>query len=165
MEKSNENRLICNRCEEAVLEDDEFCPNCGIIFTENVFCTQHSRQLAEGVCVICTEAFCGRCGERVNDIFLCNRHQGYEIYQGMARVFGENDMSTVEYARKCLHENGLHPFIYNRKANPTSLGSTDYTLFRAAGGYDGQIINEVKLMVPCQEVLVAENLLRNLNIL
>jgi hypothetical protein len=42
------------------------------------------------------------------------------------------------------------------------LGGPDYSLFRASGEYDGHIINEFKLMVPCQEVEEAEAMLKEL---
>jgi hypothetical protein len=35
-------------------------------------------------------------------------------------------------------------------------------MFRASGEYDGHIINEFKLMVPCQEVLDAKTILQDL---
>lgn len=41
-------------------------------------------------------------------------------------------------------------------------GSGDHTLFRASGEYDGHIVNEIKVMVPCQEVIQAEDILRDL---
>jgi hypothetical protein len=44
------------------------------------------------------------------------------------------------------------------------LGGTDYSLFRASGDFDGHIINEIKLMVPCSEVLEAEKLISEINI-
>ena len=53
----------------------------------------------------------------------------------------------------------------SRKTSPLSMGSPDYTLFRASGEYDGHIINEFKLMVPLQEVLPAEEKLRELEFL
>jgi hypothetical protein len=56
----------------------------------------------------------------------------------------------------------LHPFLYSRKASAISIGGPDHTTFRASGEYDGHIINEVKVLVPCQEVLEAEKLLRDL---
>jgi hypothetical protein len=42
------------------------------------------------------------------------------------------------------------------------MDGPDYTLFRASGEYNGHIINEFKLMVPCPEVLDAEKKLREL---
>lgn len=82
----------------------------------------------------------------------------------MARVYGVSDEVTAQYASKCLEQEGLHPILYSRKASPISLGGADYTLFRASGEYDGHIINEIKVMVPCQEVLQAERVLGKLRL-
>jgi len=84
----------------------------------------------------------------------------YEIYEGMARVFGSSVAVQVNFAKSCLESDGLHPFVFSRKASPLSIGGPDYTLFQASGEYDGHIINEFKLMVPCQEVPRAEEQLR-----
>lgn len=162
---TNENNFICNQCNNDVEEADEFCPNCGNLFAENAFCKHHPKQEAEGVCIICCEAYCSECGSWTNDLFLCADHGDYEIYEGMARVFGVSDESLAQYAHDCLKEAGLHPFLYYRKASPISIGGPSYTLFRASGEYDGHIINEIKLMVPCQELIQAEKVLRELDIL
>ena len=68
----------------------------------------------------------------------------------------------VEFAKNSLETDELHPFVYTRKASPISIGGPDYTLFRASGEYDGHIVNEFKLMVPCQEFPIAEQKLREL---
>ena len=77
----------------------------------------------------------------------------------MARVFGSSDEQQVNNYKSALEQNHLHPFIFQRKASPISLGGGDYTLFRASGDPNGHIINEIKLMVPCSEVLVAEKII------
>jgi len=77
----------------------------------------------------------------------------------MARVFGSSDEQQVSNYKSALEQNDLHPFIFQRKASPISLGGGDYTLFRASGDSAGHIINEIKLMVPCSEVLQAENII------
>ncbi|MDZ7262855.1 MAG: hypothetical protein ONB05_12220 [candidate division KSB1 bacterium] len=163
---NSENKIFtCIVCDHQVQEGDEFCPNCGTLFEDNVFCENHPKQEAQGVCIICCLPFCQQCGERVNDLFLCATHSNYEIYQGMARVFGNSDVTLTEYARQCLEQAGLHPFLYSRKASPISVGGPDYRLFQASGEFDGHIINEIKVMVPCPEVPEAEKLLRDLEIL
>ena len=101
----------------------------------------------------------------MNGIFLCNEHHGYEIVEGMARVLGGSDSAQIELAKSCLEQDGLHPFIFSRKASPISLGGPDYSLFRASGEFDGHIINEYKLMVPCQEVTKAERALKKLKLI
>jgi hypothetical protein len=44
------------------------------------------------------------------------------------------------------------------------LGGTDYSLFRASGDFNGHIINEIKLLVPCPEVLSAEKIISELEL-
>ncbi|MEJ2103889.1 MAG: hypothetical protein P8X47_04845 [Ignavibacteriaceae bacterium] len=82
----------------------------------------------------------------------------------MARVYGSSDFAQVNYIKSCLEQESLHPFIYSRKASPMHLGGTDYSLFRASGDFNGHIINEIKLMVPCSEVLDAEKIISELEL-
>ena len=163
--EAKNNEFTCNNCGNSVAEDDDFCPHCGNLFAEGLRCKKHYSQQAAGVCIICAEPYCNTCAGWINDNFLCANHEEYEIYQGMARVFGSNNEPLVQYVQKCLAESGLHPFLYSRKASPISIGGPSYTLFRASGEFDGHIINELKLMVPCQEVIEAEELLRQLKII
>ena len=165
MTKSTQDVSTCRHCKSGIQEDDEFCPSCGELFETGEYCTSHANKAASGVCIVCCRAFCDTCGRRVRYTFLCNDHMALEIYQGMARVFGSHDTAHVEFAKNSLETAGLHPFIFSRKTNPISMGGPDYTLFRASGEYDGHIINEIKLMVPCQEVPEAQRTLRALEFL
>ena len=162
MPPTNDSTYACGHCNEEVQEDDDFCPSCGEVLIDDAMCHAHPKQPAAGVCIICTRPCCWECGSRVGDRFLCHQHAGYEIYEGMARVFGISDAVQIELAKSSLEKEGMHPFVYSRKASPLSIGGPDYTLFRASGEYDGHIINEYKLMVPCQEVEQAERLLKAL---
>ena len=157
-------KYVCDNCELEVEADSDFCPRCGTIFIENITCEDHKERDAEGVCVVCSKPVCKECGHKVNSTFLCNQHDGYEIYEGMARVYGSSDISQINYIKGCLEDESLHPFIYSRKSSPMHLGGTDYSLFRASGDFNGHLINEIKLMVPCNEVLEAEKLITELNI-
>ena len=158
-----EEKSICPKCESTIKEDDDFCPECGTILIENLHCKNHIKSEAKGVCIVCCEPYCKKCGFFVNDsIFLCDEHSNYEIYEGMARIFGSSDTNQVEYLKDCLVSEGFHPFIYSRKASPLSIGGPDYTLFRASGEFDGHIINELKLMVPCQEVIESEKVVQEI---
>lgn len=161
---SGNNHQICSYCENTILDDDDLCPSCGSLFAENVKCVNHEDEDAAGVCVICLDPLCEECGLFVNDLrFLCDEHSGYEIYQGMARVFGSSDILEVEYYKNVLEKENMHPIIYSRKTSPISLGAPDHTLFRASGEFNGHIINEYKLMVPCQEVISSEVIIAKLN--
>ena len=162
MTQSNDNSFVCPHCGSAIQEDDDFCPSCGELLREDIHCEWHSTHPAYGVCIVCTKALCKKCGSKIQGRFLCHDHESLEIYEGMARVFGSSDAVHVEFAKSSLQSAGLHPFIFSRKASSISGGSPDFTMFRASGEYDGHIINEFKLMVPCQEVMDAKTMLHNL---
>ena len=154
----------CPQCKSAINKADEFCPHCGRILGADVQCDRHADREATGVCIICCQPYCKDCCSRTNGLFLCDHHSGYEIYQGMARVYGTSDPVQAEFAKSCLEKADLHPFIFSRKASPISLGGPDYMLFNASGEYDGHVVNEFKLMVPCQEVAEAEGTLHELEL-
>lgn len=162
MPHSEDNSKTCGHCRNRFAIQDDFCPRCGSLQSEEVKCANHKIVAAEGVCIICGEPMCHDCGTWVNKRFLCSNHAGYEIYEGMARVYGVSDEAAAQYVCKCLEQEGLHPMVYERKASALSLGGTDYTMFRASGEFDGHIINEVKVMVPCREVVSAESVLKKL---
>lgn len=164
MKKKND-KFECELCGADVNESDTYCPDCGALFVEGINCKNHPLDEAAGACIICGQAYCKKCGSRVRNLFLCNEHDAYEIYEGMARVFGSSDELETQYAYDALKKNGLHPYVYYRKASPISLGGPDYTLFRASGEYDGHIINEIKVMVPCSEVLQAEKVLGDVELI
>ena len=82
----------------------------------------------------------------------------------MAKVFGGSDYVHANYIAGCLKKEGINAFIFNRKASPMHLGGTDYSLFRASGDFNGHIINEIKIMVPFNRVIEAENLLQELEL-
>ena len=152
-------KLFCDFCGSEISDDSEFCVKCGTLFVSDASCFNHSDDDAKGVCSICHQAYCKRCGLRVSGIFLCNEHSSYEIYEGMARVFGSSDENQVNFYKSILEENKLHPFLFSRKASPLSMGGVDYSIFRASGDYNGHIINEIKIMVPCSELLLAEKII------
>lgn len=163
-ENIEQEELECSICKNRVNADDEFCPECGTIFEEGILCTNHPDKDAEGVCTICCLPFCKMCGAEINSRFLCLSHSNYEIYQGMARVFGDLDDTKAQYVKSCLEQAGLHPFIYCR-VQPKGGTRLVYTLFEANGDSGGHIVNEIKVMVPCQEVVTAEETLRELKII
>jgi RNA polymerase subunit RPABC4/transcription elongation factor Spt4 len=163
-EDVEQEELECSKCKSHVNGDDEFCPECGTIFEDEIMCSIHTDKEASGVCTICCLSFCEECGAETNKRFLCNSHSGYEIYQGMARVFGDLDDTKAQYVKTCLEQAGLHPIIYC-KVQPKGGTRLVYTLFEANGDSGGHIVNEVKVMVPCQEVVTAEDTLRELKVI
>jgi hypothetical protein len=155
MKEQKDEKLVCSNCECEVQLDDDFCPDCGSLFAENINCTEHQNEYAEGVCVICLQPYCGECGAYINNIFLCNDDNDYEIYEGMARIFGSNDASQVDFMKNCLEQAELHPYVYSRKASP---------IYQVSETNDLNLITELKLMVPLQEVIKAEEIIDELNI-
>ncbi len=164
MEITDSNSLFCSYCNNTVKEDNDFCPECGTLLIDEVYCENHNNILARGVCIICSIPYCKKCGAMTNNHFLCNLHSSYEIYEGMARIYGTLDDVTAQYAKSCLEKDGFHPIIFCRdqaKGGPRFVNS----LFSAKGDYMGNIVNEIKVMVPCQEVLDAEEVLKSVKII
>jgi len=155
---------VCNFCENEVSSSDNFCSNCGTLFFENKSCENHPNKVAKGVCLICFKQLCTDCGLFVNEVFLCEEHSNYEIYEGMAKIFGSSDALQINYINEILEAEGFHPYIYERKTSPLSLGGVDYSLFRASGEYLGHIINESKIMLPLTEVLKGEEIVKDLDL-
>jgi hypothetical protein len=164
MDELNNSTLICENCSNAVKAEDDFCPECGTLFIDEIFCDIHNDISAEGVCIICSLPFCNKCGVTANNHFLCNPHSNYEIYESMVRVYGTLNDVTAQHAKSCLEQDGLHPILFFR--HHSYLGPRfAYSLFGAEGDYRGNIVNEIKVMVPTQEVLKAEEILKSLKIL
>jgi len=155
---------LCTNCSFEADDDSDYCPRCGTLFIKNIKCEIHLQDEAAGVCVICGKPYCSNCGHSVNNIFLCSEHDGYEIYEGMAKVFGTSDEIQIHYVKSCLEENSFHPFIYSKKSAPMQLGRNDQPLINLSGNNRERILNEIKLLVPCSEVLEAEILVSQLNI-
>ena len=164
MNTSDSEKLICTHCDHPVTSSDEFCPECGSLFVDGRKCSIHPKSDAEGVCVICGKLFCAKCGKEFLHKFLCNVHGGYEIIEGYARVFGTLDDTAAQYAKSCLEKAGMHPMLFSKmqpKGGPRFLK----TLWAPNGGYIGHAVTEIKVMVPCHEVLRAEKTLRQLKVL
>jgi len=155
---------LCTNCSFEADDVSDCCPRCGTLFIKNIKCETHSKEEAAGVCVICGKPLCSKCSHWVNNIFLCSEHNGYEIYEGMARIFGTSDEIQIHYVKGCLEENSFHPFIHSKKSAPMQLGGNDQPLINLSGNGGERILNEIKLLVPCSEVLEAEKLLSQLNI-
>lgn len=151
--------LICNSCDSELETESDYCYKCGEIFVDKISCSRHSELAAKGVCTICGEPFCKKCGHTVNNIFLCNEHDSYEIYEGMARVYGTSDEQELHYLKSCLEAEGLHPFAYSRKATNLHYGGINSSFFKSPNDTNNIIVNEIKLLVPCGEVLEAERII------
>lgn len=150
--------LFCTHCKEPVAEEDTYCRNCGSIFSDGIFCTNHPSVEADGVCVICSKPFCKKCGEETLGVFLCDPHSVYEIQEGMARVYGNTDNVQAQFATSCLDEAGFHPFFFSRKFNPRA----DIVTLTNVRNFGRHPVSEMKVMVPFSEVLSAEKTLKEM---
>ena len=156
-------KLLCDYCGNETTNDSEFCIKCGNIFIDDVYCLNHSERYADGVCAICHQAYCKKCGLRVNSIFLCNEHSDYEIYEGMAAVFSSYDIAQIEFLKSCLKKEEFNPYIYNRNSAPLPLGYRDLTIFQVERDPGKVSSSEVRLVVPCSEVLQAIEFLNEIS--
>jgi hypothetical protein len=143
--------LTCGRCNEPVKKKDTYCRNCGGIFSDDLFCIKHKSKHADGVCVICSNPLCNKCGIDTSNVFLCNLHSDFEIYEGMTRVFGSMDYIRAQFASACLKKIGYHPFLYTRKFNPVA----DQVAITAIRNFGNHPVYEQKVLVPFSEVLEA----------
>ena len=148
----------CGKCDAPVGEHDEFCASCGSLFTDSLRCSVHPSEQADGVCVICAKPYCAKCGEVTNRLFLCNVHWRYEIYEGMARVFGSTDNVAAQYVATELEQAGFHPFLYSRRFNPNAVRAGIAGMFYFGRSRTG----EMKVLVPLSEALAAESTLKEL---
>ena len=163
MSTPEDSTFECSACGNAIRSDDDFCPHCGGVFSDSFQCVNHQDRTAEGACIICAVPLCGECGGLVMGRFLCNHHSSYEIYEGMVRIHGVLDDVSAQYAKTCLEQAGLHPLLYCRR-QPKGGPRFVYTLYAAAGDYDGHIVNEIKVMVPTYEVADGERVLESLDL-
>ncbi len=163
MGKSQPSEYSCPRCEAELSEQDQFCPSCGALFADGLFCANHQSTPADGVCVICSKPFCSKCGKASNGIFLCDPHWGYEIQEGMARVFGTMDNVEAQRVTSVLEQAGFHPFLYSRLFNPTADLVAIGGIVRGYGA-GNRPIPEQRVFVPFGEVLRAQKTLNKLGI-
>jgi hypothetical protein len=157
-DSSSGEEFRCEKCDTEVEEDAEFCPACGALFVEGAVCTEHPAVGAEGVCVICQTLCCGECGGEMASVFLCNLHSGYEVMEGLARVYGTADTLQAHYIARCLEQAGLAPFVYSRRFNPGPDVAQNFLYPQVRG----ETLNELKVCVPFDEVIAAEGVLKDL---
>lgn len=163
MDTSQQSEYSCTQCDAAVSDQDKFCANCGALFTDDWFCTNHQSTAAEGICVICTKPFCKKCGKRSENVFLCDPHQGYEIQEGMARVFGTMDNVEAQRVTSYLQQAGYHPFLFSRIYNPNADLVAIGGIIRGFG-VGNHPIPEQRVFVPFGEVLRAQKKLHELGV-
>lgn len=165
MEENREEKFKCPHCSGSVKANDDFCPECGTLFAEFVKCIEHTDKEANGVCVICCEPFCKECGIYVNKVFFCIDHCEYKFSEGMVSLFNTNDAAKMEIIRDNMERSGLHTLIFSERTSHYLSNILNFSPPKEANPSVLLSNNEQVLMVPFQEVIRAEEILDELNIL
>ncbi len=160
-DQSESSSFTCSDCGVTVKEADAYCPQCGSMFSDTTYCSQHPSNHAIGVCLICSKPFCKECGGKVNGLYLCDEHNAYEVYEGMARIAGCTDNVFSQFITSCLEQAGFHPFLYSMRFNPGADIVAIQKIYRVYGDHP---ICELKILVPFNEVLAAEKVLDELEL-
>lgn len=149
--------INCSRCGEEVTPDSDFCPHCGILFSEEgrELCDTHAGQRATGICIICRKLVCGKCGKKVRGRVHCLDHREVEVQQDWARIFQSTDINESELVKAFLESAGYKVLVQNF----TPIG------FVWDGGGDSAISRSnlskpAKIFVPIPEYLKAEEALK-----
>jgi hypothetical protein len=144
--------INCPNCGEEVTTDSDFCPHCGIIFSEaeQVLCDEHTQKPATGVCIICRRVFCEECGVKVSGRRFCLLHKKVKVQQDWAEVFRSTEISDSELVKSVLESTGHKVQVQNFR----SIG------FAWEGGGDSAVSrsnmnNPAKVFVPIPEYLDA----------
>ncbi len=144
--------IHCSYCNEEITDDSDFCPHCGTIYIRDaeIFCDEHPKNKASGVCIICHKVCCKECGREVNGRCLCSLHEEVVVEQDWAEVFQSAEIADAELVKSLLESTG-HKVLGQ---NFNSIG------FIWGGGGDSPIsrsnINKpVKVFVPIPEYLDA----------
>lgn len=155
-----EEKPICSLCESEIKRDDDFCSNCGTLFTEFVKCTEHLDKNAEGVCVICCEPFCEECGSFVDDVFFCSEDSEYQCLEGRVNLFTTTEITQMDFIRESMEQGGLHPIILSERG-----GYKSSRILSLISPDESSPYGLLALMVPFQEVIRAEAILHDLELL
>jgi len=142
----------CSYCSEEITTDSDFYPHCGVLFVEagEVFCDEHSKEPAVGVCIICRSVLCNECIVRVHGRCFCLPHRKVNVQQDWAEVFRSTEIADSELVKSILESAGHKVQVQNFNA----VG------FIWDGGGDSPIsrsnINKpAKVFVPIPEYLKA----------
>ena len=147
----------CSSCGEEITPDSEFCPHCGVLFSEAAKekCDAHPANLAQGICIICRKLICEECGKIVHGRNFCLEHQTVEVQQDWARAFQSTDINDSELVKSLLESNGFKVLVQNF----TPMG------YAWDGGGDSSISRSTlnkpaKVFVPIPEYIRAEEALK-----
>jgi hypothetical protein len=159
-----EEKPICSLCESEVKNNDDFCPNCGSLFIDDIKCSVRENVKAKGVCVICCEPFCEECGIFVDRVFLCVEHSEYKFSEGMVNLFKTQDGTQMELIYDTMAQSGLHPLMFSERLSHNLSRILTNISPNESSRYELPTNGEQILMVPFQEVMRAEEILRDLEL-
>ena len=165
MVDSEMNKMNCSHCDCEIKEDDDFCPECGTLITEYIKCSEHKDINAEGVCVICCEPYCKECGIFINKVFFCIDHSEYSFSEGLVNLFNTKEVTQMEIIRDNFEQKGLHPLVFSPRIGIKSNLVLTYISPKESSPYELITNGEQILVVPFQEVIRAEEILDELNII
>lgn len=149
--------IRCSSCNEEITPDSDFCPHCGVLFSEaeKEKCDTHPTNVAQGICIICQKLVCGECGKAVQGRNFCLEHKGVSVQQDWARVFQSTDINDSELVKSLLESNGFKVLVQNfMPIGYVWDGGGDSPLSRSA------LNKPAKVFVPIPEYLRAEETLK-----
>lgn len=147
--------LNCPICDRDINQYKNYCNYCGSIIGDELFCSNHQYQEAEGICLICSKPFCSDCGTEVIGKFFCLEHSNYEMLENLVAIYRSDDKNKIIAIKKLLEELNLHPTIINKKEN--SFGDLKiFNSIKLTDRFTDDINEVIKVLVPCQEVQFAE---------
>jgi len=76
-EKEKKELLQCENCDNNVTEKDSYCPSCGAVFEDGVFCEKHPKKEALSRCMICNTYLCEECLTEIDKRAFCPEHREY----------------------------------------------------------------------------------------
>ncbi len=105
----------CPECDGEVTVDSDFCPHCGVLFSESdsLFCDVHQDQRATGVCIICRRLVCQRCIKKHDGRTFCEDHREVEVRQDWALVFESTEINEAELAKSVLESSQHKVLVQN----------------------------------------------------
>jgi hypothetical protein len=143
-------QTTCSNCNEEVTVDSDFCPHCGMLFkeTENVFCDEHQKNPAQGVCIICQRLVCQECGVSSAGRIFCEAHRKVEVQEDWAEVFRSTEVADAELIKSLLESTGVK--VLEQNFSPKgSIWEGDSSIWRS------NINKPAKVLVPIPEYLQA----------
>ncbi|MEX0602187.1 MAG: hypothetical protein WD295_02525 [Bacteroidota bacterium] len=86
-----------------------------MLFAEarSLACDRHPSDTPVGVCIICRNLVCARCGKKKRGRIFCPDHHSVEVMYDWAKVFQSSDINDAELVRAVLAEGGFRVQVQN----------------------------------------------------